>query len=762
MTRRGKDPFRSGNQGKQSADPVLSGANRILQQALAHHQAGRLAQAETLYRQVLQSCPDHPDGLRLLGLIALQVGQYAMALPLLDKAIQARPGFAEAYVDRGNALHRLQQYQAAVESYDKAIRLKPGFAEAYSDRGVALFRLGLYQADLESCDRAIRLKPDLAAAHGNRGAALLGLRQYKAAQESCDRAIRLNPGLVEAHGNRAGALLELQQYQAALKSCDEAIALKGDYAEAHGNRGGALEGLGQYDAALESYDKAILLSPDSANFWSNRGSVLYRLNNYRAALESFDKAMLLNPECDYLPGMRIHTKRSICDWEGIESQCQQLEAGVNRNERVTHPFVMLDISYSPEVQRRAAEIFVRDKFPPRSTAAFKSRPKRDRIRIGYFSADFGDHPMCSLMAEIFERHDRSRFEILGFSFGPDETDEMRMRVSAAMDRFLDVRSMPDQEVARLSRELEVDIAVDLMGFTDNCRTGIFAERASSIQVSYLGYVGSMGANYIDYLIADHTVVPEGSQSHYSEKVVYMPDCYQANDSRRVPSTKLYTRAGEGLPEGGFVYCCFNNTFKITPGTFDLWMRILAQAEGSVLWLLESNQWAAENLRKEASRRGVSPDRLVFAKRLPLAEHLTRQTLADLFLDTFPYNAGATASHALWAGLPILTCMGETFAGRMAASLLRAVGLPELATCTDAQYVALAVELAFNAERYREIRERLMRNRLIAPLFDVSGFCRHLEIAYTALYERHQIGLGPENIEVARIPNSSGFQLPTGG
>jgi predicted O-linked N-acetylglucosamine transferase (SPINDLY family) len=750
MKRRDKDSFRAGNQGKQLANPALSEANRILKQALAYHQAGRLAQAETLYRQVLQSCPEHPDGLRLLGLIALQVGQCAMALPLFDKAIQARPGFAEAHADRGHALHRLQQYQAAVDSYEKAIRLKPGFAEAYSDRGVALFALGHYAADLESCNRAIRLKPGLAAAHGNRGAALLRLEQYHAAMESCDRAIRLNPSIVEAYSNRAAALLHLQQYQAALASCDEAIALKGDYAEAHGNRGGALEGLGQYDAALESYDKAILLNPGIAEFWSNRGNVLYRLKNYPAALKSFDQALLLKPDCEYLPGMRVHTKRSICDWEGIESQCQQLEVGINRNERVAHPFVMLDISCSAAVQRKAAEILVRDKFPPRSTAAFKSRPKRDRIRIGYFSADFGDHPMCSLMAEIFERHDRSRFEILGFSFGPDKAGEMRMRVSAAMDRFLDVRSVPDREVARLSRELEVDIAVDLMGFTDNSRTGIFAERASPIQVSYLGYVGSMGANYIDYLIADDTVVPEPSQQYYSEKIIYLPDCYQPNDSRRVPSTTLYTRAGEGLPENRFVYCCFNNTFKITPAIFDLWMRILGQVEGSVLWLLESNQWAAENLRKEAARREVSPDRLIFANRLPLAEHLARQSLADLFLDTLPYNAGATASHALWAGLPILTRMGEAFASRMAASLLQAIRLPELITCTDAEYVALAVELAFNAERYREIRERLKRNRLVAPLFDVSGFARHLEAAYTALYERHQMGLPPENIEIARI------------
>jgi predicted O-linked N-acetylglucosamine transferase (SPINDLY family) len=296
----------------------------------------------------------------------------------------------------------------------------------------------------------------------------------------------------------------------------------------------------------------------------------------------------------------------------------------------------------------------------------------------------------------------------------------------------------------------VDIAVDLMGFTQNSRTGIFAERASAIQVSYLGYVGSMGAEFIDYLIADETVVPRESEVHYSEKMIYMPDSYQANDSLRMASTKVYTRAGEGLPETGFVYCCFNNSFKIAPGVFDLWMRILVEAEGSVLWLLESNPWAAENLRREAGVRGVAPERVVFAKRLVLSEHLTRQALADLFLDTLPYNAGATASHALWAGVPVLTCTGEAFAGRMAASLLRAIGLPEMVTETAAEYVAAAVELAFDGERYREVRERLVRNRLVAPLFDVARFCRNLERAYTALYDRQQMGMAPETVEVARI------------
>ena len=451
--------------------------------------------------------------------------------------------------------------------------------------------------------------------------------------------------------------------------------------------------------------------------------------------------------------MRLHMRRFLGDWEGIEGEFRDVEARINRGEKGAVPFQILAMSSSPALQRRAAEIHVGDKFPARSSAgAIARRARRDRIRIGYFSADYHNHATTYLMAELLERHDRSRFEILGFSFGMNTADEMGRRVSTAMDRFLDVRLLPDREVAQLSRELEVDIAVDLKGFTHESRTGIFAARAAGIQVSYLGYPGTMGADYIDYLIADPTLIPEASRQYYSEKIVYLPDSYQVNDSQRLISAKPCARADEGLPDGAFVYCCFNNAYKISPAVFDVWMRVLGRVEGSVLWLLEENPWVAGNLRKEAARRGIAPERLVFAKPLPLAEHLARQRLADLFLDTLPYNAHTTASDALWAGLPVLTRMGETFASRVAASLLRAIDLPELVTATEAEFEELAVALARDPERYRALRQRLKENRLRAPLFDIRAFTSHLEAAYSAMHERYQAGLAPEHIEVARLEN----------
>ena len=446
--------------------------------------------------------------------------------------------------------------------------------------------------------------------------------------------------------------------------------------------------------------------------------------------------------------MRLHMKRFLCDWEDITKECQQVEAAINRNEPAALPFAILAMTDSPTLQRRAAEIYVCDKAPQRmSLTEIPRRPRPERIRVGYFSADYFNHATSYLMAELFERHDRSRFEIIGFSFGPDTVDEMSQRVSNSMDRFLDVRFLPDREVAELSRRLEVDIAVDLKGFTKDCRAGIFADRAAPIQISYLGYPGTMGAEYIDYLIADPILIPENSQQYYSEKIIYLPDSYQVNDSRRTISNRPCSRAENGLPETAFVFCCFNSVYKITPEVFDIWMRILERVEGSVLWLLEENAWVGDNLRKEAVRRGIVPERLIFAQPLSLADHLARHRLADLFLDTLPYNAHTTASDALWTGLPVLTRMGVTFASRVAASLLHAMNMPDLIVATEAEYEEMAVALALDRQRYTTLRQRLEESQQSAPLFNCERFTHHLESAYSAIFERYQAGLFPEHLYI---------------
>jgi len=720
----------------------------LFSKAVAHHQAGQLPEAEALYRQILQAAPSHAGALNLLGVIASQVGQHGPAIELIDKAIQIHPQYVDAHYNRGSALYALQKYQAAVDSYDKAIQLKPDYAEAYQSRGTALSALDQYQAALESYDKAIQLKPDYADAYCSRGIALNVLERFQLAMESCDQAILLNQQSAEAYFGRGTALFALHQYQDALESLDKAILLRPDFAEAHNNRGNALLALKQYEAALQSYDRVILLQPNYVGAHDNRGNVLQIVGQYPASLESYDKAFLLNPDHEYLRGSRLFMRRNLCVWDHPDTEWQQLEALIGRGLKVTPPFASLAFSDSPAIQRQAAEIYVRDKAPARATAAsIPRRPRRDRIRVGYFSTDYYNNATSYLMAEIFELHNRDRFEVLAFSFGPAVVDEMSKRVSAAMDQFLDIRSMTDRQAAELSRTLEVDIAVDLKGHTLDHRAGIFAERAAPIQVNYLGYPGTMGADYMDYLIADQTVIPKASRQYYSEKIVYLPGSYQCNDSLRAISTKPCTRAAEGLPETAFVFCCFNNSYKIAPEVFDVWMRILGRVEGSVLWLWENKPWASENLRKEAHRRGISPERVIFARTLPLDEHLARHRLADLFLDTFPYNAHTTASHALWTGVPVLTRMGETFASRVGASLLHAVNLPGLIAATEAEFEELAVELAHDPDRLQKLRQRLEPNRRSAPLFDSRAFTHNLEAAYTAMVERFEAGLPPEHIHI---------------
>jgi predicted O-linked N-acetylglucosamine transferase (SPINDLY family) len=456
----------------------------------------------------------------------------------------------------------------------------------------------------------------------------------------------------------------------------------------------------------------------------------------------------LKPDCEFLLGVWLQAKMRICDWSDLGTKIAQLVAKVERGEKIATPLSSILLSSSPVLQRRVAEIWIQASAPSNNMLPkIIKRPRRDKIHIGYFSGDFHNHATSWLMAELLEKHHRSQFEVTAFSFGPDEKDEMRDRLAKAFHKFLDVRNNSDEEIATLARKLDIDIAVDLKGFTTDARTGIFAFRAAPIQVNYLGYPGTMAAEYIDYLIGDLTLVPGFQQKYYSEKIAYLPDSYQANDTKRQIADKVFTRAELGLPQDGFIFCCFNNNYKITPDVFDYWMKIIRQVGGSVLWLLEDNTTAAINLRKEAVRRGIAADRLVFAPRMPLPEHLARHRAADLFLDTLPCNAHTTASDALWAGLPVLTRIGETFAGRVAASLLNAIGLPELITSTPQAYEELAIELAINSDRLAYIKRKLTNNPLNAALFDINRFTRNIESAYVAMYERYQSDLPPDHIYV---------------
>ncbi len=756
-------------------------AEAAFRQGLGLHQQGRLEEARTLYRQALELQPEHCQALHLLGVVALQtnhpepaaeligrsilidaqfaaahlnygsalsrLNRHEAAIASFDKAIALQPDYADAYFNRGNTLRELKRFEAAVESYDRAIALKPDNADAYVNRGNALRDLKRYHAAIENYDAALSLKPDYADAYFNRGTTRHELKQYEAAIAEYDRAIGRNPRHAESYNNRGMTLAELKQYTAAIASYDTAIALKPDFASAFVNRGNALRAVQQLKAAVASYDAAIAIKPNNPDAYSNRGYTLRELRQYEAAIASFDQAIALKPELKGVYAMRLYTRLQLCDWRGFDSELAQLEAKIEVDATVENPLCVVALSGSARLQQKAAQAWVREEFPPNpALPALPKRREHKRIHIGYFSADFRIHPVAQLTAELFETHDQSRFEVSGFSLGPDTKDPMRRRLERAFDRFIDVRERSDQDIALLARSMELDIAIDLGGFTEGSRANMFALRAAPLQVNYLGYPGTMGSGYMDYLIADATTIPADRRQHYGEKIICLPNSYFVNDSTRTVSDTAFSREQCGLPPSGCVFCCFNTHYKITPATFESWMRILRRVAGSVLWLSEGHPRAIGNLRREAEQRGVSAERLIFAQRIDsLPEHLARYRLADLFLDTLPYNAHTTASDALWAGLPVLTRLGEAFAGRVAGSLLRAIGLPELIAATEARYEQLAVELATDPERLARIRQTLAHNRLAAPLFDTPRFTRHLEAAYGKIIERYQAGLPPEDL-----------------
>jgi protein O-GlcNAc transferase len=505
--------------------------------------------------------------------------------------------------------------------------------------------------------------------------------------------------------------------------------------------------LGRFDRAIEFFTRALQIKPDVAEVQYHLGITLKNLDRRDEAIDCFTKALQIKPDFVEARAAKLHQQAHICDWEAIYADAEAIES-LGISGPAVSPFALLSLEDNPARHRIRSERYALEKYGRQGLPSIP-RPsvKPDRLRIGYFSADFRHHPLMFLAAKLFEVHDRDRFSVHAYYFGPRNDDAMRTRAKDAFDVFHDVRSLSDKDVANLARKDAIDIAIDLTGHTAHARLGICSYRAAPIQMSYLGYPGTLGAPFIDYIIADKTVVPEEQQMHYSEKVVYLPGSYQVSDNSREISNRPMSRSEMGLPEQGFVFCCFNNSYKITSEEFNIWMRLLQNVEGSVLWLIKPKKLARASLRKEAQERGVDPERLIFADKLSMPEHLARHRLADLFLDTFIYNAHTTASDALWAGLPVVTKIGQGFAARVAGSLLNAIDLPELITNTEEDYERLAFQLATNPGKLRIIRSKLEENRDTSPLFDTELFARHIEDAYQQAYQRYFEGKDADVIAV---------------
>ena len=765
-----------------------------LARAMALHQAGQLAKAEELYRSILAAKADHFEALHFLGLLEAQRSRYEQAEILMRRSLQCNARTAEAFANYARVLNALKRSREALAACDKALAINPRSIEALVSHGNAWKDLGEYERALTSYEKALALRPDYIPALANRAAALLALRRFMESLASFDRLRALKPNDAEALLGRANALFALRRNEEAVAAYDRALGLRPHDAAALANRGGALLELGRLGEALASYDRSLALTPRDAGALNNRGAALKALQRDEEALASYDQALAIDTcfvdalynRAGLLKEMKrydealfayeraravgpghggalgvVTAAQAVCDFARIARLEDELASGVKSGKPFA-PLALLALWDDPALHLVCAKTYSNERlqtprFPGKGVAY-----RHDKLRIAYLSGDFYQHAVSLLAVELFEIHDRSRFEVIGISFGPDDRSEHRRRLIDAFDEFHDVQTRNHRDIADLIRNRGCDIAVDITGYTQHSRSQLLGLRPAPVQVNYLGYPGTMGADYIDYVIADPITLPSDQQPFYSERIVHVPDCYQVNDRKRpMPGPLPYPppQAGEGraggpsarraagLPEHGFVFCCFNHSLKITQPVFEVWMRLLGKVPGSVLWLLGDHAAAERNLRREAQERGIDPARLAFAARVDLEAHLARHQLADLFLDTLPYNAHTPASDALWTGLPLVTCRGRAFAGRVAASLLNAVGVPELVTTSLADYEALALRLADDPALLATIRTKLAENRNTYALFDTERFRRHIEAAYSRMWEICQRGEPPQSFAV---------------
>jgi len=712
---------------------------------------GRQAEAIEHCDRILAINPAETAALFNRGVACTQLARHDEALASFERVLAIKPDHINALVSRAGVFAGLRRHEEALADLDRLLTLVPRNPDALNNRGMMLAQLGRDADAFASFDRALAIAPDHVHALTNRAIALKKRMRQREALASLDRAIAIKPDHVEAHINRGNVLLDLHRADDALASFARALALAPGRASALTNQAFALHALGRYQEALDSAERALAADPRHDNAYLIHGHVLAKLERPAAAATSYAQALAIDPKQPFALGASLIAHRAACNWEGVAGLLPAIRQAVMAGEAVIPPFNLLGLPLPPELHLQCARNFVRQRLPAEPKLLPRRAPAAGRIRLAYVSGDFRRHPVAYLIAELIERHDRARFEVLGVSYGTDDGSEERRRLAGAFDRFADVRMRDDVDAAALINEWQADIAIDLGGHTENSRPGILQPRPAPIQVSYLGYTGTIGADFIDYVIADKVAMPLDLQPWFTEKIVHLPDCFMVNDTTKAIAADTPSRAAEGLPEQGFVFCCFNNSYKISAAVFEVWMRLLGGVEGSVLWLSQMNADAKDSLRSAARSAGIDPARIVFATRVPsMAGHLARHRLADLFVDTTDYNAHTTANDALWAGLPVLTCIGDSFPGRVAASLLHAIGLADLITTSLAEYEALALKLVRDPALLNAIRRRLEANRHTHPLFDIDRFRRHIEATYTTMHDIARRGETPRSFAVEPI------------
>jgi predicted O-linked N-acetylglucosamine transferase (SPINDLY family) len=759
----------------------------LLREAAGETEAGNHYKAAAIYVRILEMDPKQLDALTGIATSMRRQGNLAGATEAYRKALAVHPGIAGNHFGLAEVLRRRGKFGEALDACDKGFAIEAAAGEGHIVRSEIWKDLGQGEKAIDDIRRVATQNPKLAPIQillsdtscrfGRIGDAIAALKNaaqeipddppllrelYKLliAQNRNQEAVTVWEQIAQARTDDAEAyrsLATLYQEQGrtqdAFDAYQKALEIDPKFIRAYMNLAGLMNADNRFDLATAIYRFVVALSPDNAIAHHNLARSLRIEGKWEEAVKENKRALELDPDFVQSHVEFCLINQYTCDWEGLKASLQVLNSFAGRLDSPVPPFTLVIAPNSTrEMQLSAAliwakykrdRIFLREPFPAKPVTK-----NHGRIKVGYVSSDFHDHATAILMIELLEKHHQDRFEIFAYSFGPEDGSELRKRVINASDTFRELRAISSSEAARRIYADEIDILIDLKGYTQDCRTEIFAVRPAQIQVNYLGYPGTMGADYIDYIIADPIVVPPSHAGSYHEKLVWLPNCYQPNDRKRAIAPLSASRAAYHLPENGFVFCCFNNPYKIPDFMFDLWTDLLREVPGSVLWLFTTNEIASTNLKHHAAARSVDPNRLVFAPRRPNSEHLARLKLADLFLDTLPYNAHTTASDALWAELPVLTCLGDTFAGRVAASLLTSVDLPELITDSLEAYKAKALDLARNPSELRRLREKLRANRLTTPLFDSDRYVRNFEAALTRMFEQRQSGLPPEAFAVA--------------
>lgn len=644
-------------------------------------------------------------------------------------------------------LYNQGQFRSAFDQAQAITSQYPNTFEFWNILGASASNLNMLDKAIEAYKKCLSINPDSDITYYNIAVCFQDQGNLDEAIDNYSKSLLLNPNYEVAYNNMGNALRGVNNCEEALKAFQKAVSINPNYAEAFSNMGIALKDQGKLDNALIAFQKSISLKPNHVEAYNSIGNIFKEQGKLEEAIKAYKKCLNINPNYETARAHKLFQEANICDWRSINKDRQFISQLGTLNEAVS-PFAMLILEDAPERHRIRSEVYAKEQYFDKSLSlpVIQSN-KLKRIRIGYFSADFHNHATMHLIAKVFEAHDKHKFEIFVYSYGPENKDKMRYRLINSVDVFNDVREMSDKDIALLARQDKIDCAIDLKGYTQNQRLGIFSYRPAPIQISYLGYPGTTGTNFIDYIIADPIVIPDVNQFHFSEKIIYLPNSYQPNDNTRSVSAKISSRKDMGLHENDFVFCCFNNNYKITSVEFDIWMRLLAKIENSVFWLLKSNHFAENNLKSEAEKRGISKNRLVFAKKLPQDEHLERHKHADLFVDTFNVNAHTTASDALWAGLPVVTKLGNSFASRVGGSLLNAIGLPELVTENKKDYECLILNLATKPSMLNNIKEKLASNRSTHSLFNTEQYTKQLENSYQKAYENYLKGSPPKNIKI---------------